>query len=80
MFRIILQSISLCNRLEKNVHCSLTIPNIHYKYFGNSVLLRTSTRKTLKNLAFGDSEGYKSLGIILNSNHMISKIHAYFYS
>lgn len=45
MFQIILQSICLCNRLEKNVHSPLTIPNIQYKYFGNSMLLRPQQGK-----------------------------------
>lgn len=76
IFQIILQIISLCNTLEKNVHSSLTISNIQYEHSSNPVLLRT-----LKTESPEESSGsYKSLGIILNSDHMISKIHAYFYS
>lgn len=55
-------------------------PKYTVQVFWQYNALKTSTGKTLKNMAFGDSGSYKSLGIILNSNHMISKIHPYFYS
>lgn len=74
IFQIILQIISLCNTLEKNVHSSLTISNIQYEHSSNPALLRTLKTET------PEESSYKSLGIILNSNHMISKIYAYFYS
>lgn len=74
IFQIILQIISLCNTLEKNVHSSLTISNIQYEHSSNPALWRTLKTET------PEESSYKSLGIILNSNHMISKIYAYFYS